>query len=556
MQRSLNDFSMPRAVLPAPWLLAGLVACCIVPRALMACKLDTICRDGVFYIELAEALEHGDFATGLGKLRLSVYPPVLAALHYVGLDWQTAGKWWGVGIASVTVLPLFGWVRRQFDDRLAAITCLLYAIHPKLIEWSPELVREATFWFFWTLSLYFGWRAATGFRRTWYLAAGTAITMALHTRFEGWCLYLPLAWWSVGCALARRNRLRAVAARVGLSLAVCPMLIVLVNVTWLAGETRWELGNFSRLEYVALWLRATTGRTADGAQGTIPAEPPKLPAVSSPALAAAAIETTPPAMPMTLAGDTAATERLSNGRLLISFGNALRRGIGGLFGLLWLIGFFAAPRIWFQRDQVVLFLVAALVMAGIWIHLWYAQATSSRYFLTLVLIAAPCAASGAQRLAQFLKSPRLVGRWGRTLTDSDSSSGYRLALAATLLSLTVGGMLEALADRHGERRRQAALGHWLLNEYGPGRRLLTTSEMGILAFYARGSAVSVSPQLDAGPRLLSSWRPDLAIFSQRGTSRRQLREIVEVATRFGYKPLDHGRLPPHYDWTDLVVLER
>ena len=45
-------------------------------------------------------------------------------------------------MSSLTVLPLFGWTRRQFDDRLATIACLLYAVHPKLIEWSPELVRD------------------------------------------------------------------------------------------------------------------------------------------------------------------------------------------------------------------------------------------------------------------------------------------------------------------------------------------------------------------------------------------------------------------------------
>ncbi len=81
-------------------------------------------------------------------------------LHRAGLPWETAAKWYGVVLASLAVLPLFGWVRRQFDDVVAVVACLLYAVHPKLIEWSPEAVREPSFWFFFLLALY-GLCAAT-----------------------------------------------------------------------------------------------------------------------------------------------------------------------------------------------------------------------------------------------------------------------------------------------------------------------------------------------------------------------------------------------------------
>src|SRR5207244_12435965 len=106
---------------------------------------DTLCRDGIFYIQLPEALERHDVQGGLGTLRLNTFPAVLAVLHHLGLNWQLAGECWGVAMSSLAVLPLFGWARRQFDDRLATIACLLYAVHPKLIEWSPELVRDPTF---------------------------------------------------------------------------------------------------------------------------------------------------------------------------------------------------------------------------------------------------------------------------------------------------------------------------------------------------------------------------------------------------------------------------
>ena len=400
-----GDVSLPLAsgrrtllvLAPAGRLLAGLVLLCLVPRVLMAWKLDAVCRDGVFYIQLAEALEHGDVEAGLNKLRLNTYPPVLALLHHVGIDWEWAGKFWGVCVSSLAVVPLFGWARRQFDDRLATAACLLYAVHPKLIEWSPELVRDPTFWFFWSLSLYTCWRAAVEMRWTWYLAGGVAIALALHTRFEGWCLYVPLVWWSACHWWARHELRRVIVGNLALSFAVCPLLIALVNVTWLAHEPRWEWGNFTRLEYVALWIRAAVGNDKPPAvAAAIPSGLVGVPMIADDRSPHAGSQAPDHAQHDEIVA--APPPRLSNGRLLLMFANTFRRGVGALFGTLWLIGFATSPRTWLRRDQVVLFPVAAMILGGIWVHLWYAQATSSRYFLALVLIGSPCAAAGWLRL--------------------------------------------------------------------------------------------------------------------------------------------------------------
>ncbi|HVW38140.1 MAG TPA: glycosyltransferase family 39 protein, partial [Pirellulales bacterium] len=156
-------------------LLAALVLLCLIPRAVAAWKIDTLCKDGVFYVQLASGYERGDLEAGLGRLRLNTYPLILAALHQCGLSWELAARLWGVAVSSLVVLPLFGWLRRQFNDRAAICACLLYAIHPKMIEWSPEAVRDPTFWLFWTCSLYAAWRAVTEVRLVWFLAAGAAI---------------------------------------------------------------------------------------------------------------------------------------------------------------------------------------------------------------------------------------------------------------------------------------------------------------------------------------------------------------------------------------------
>src|SRR5215469_9002514 len=115
LQMILDWFARRRNSTGSPGVLACLVVCCLVPRAAMGLKLDAVCNDAVFYVDLARHYEEGDVAAGLGRLGLNLYPPVLAALHQLGVSWEDAGKWWGVATAALAVLPLYGWIRRQFD---------------------------------------------------------------------------------------------------------------------------------------------------------------------------------------------------------------------------------------------------------------------------------------------------------------------------------------------------------------------------------------------------------------------------------------------------------
>lgn len=572
------------------WLLVGLLICCAAPRVWMAVRLDTLCNDSLFYIELAEGLERGDLEAGLGRLRLNTYPPVLALLHSVGLDWELAGKCWGVAMASLAVLPLFGWLRRQFDEQLAVVGCLLYAFHPKLIEWSPELIRDPTFWLLWTLGLYSSWRAAAETRLSWYLLSGLVIALAIHTRFEGWFLYLPLVGWSacrqlavraqpgtpglvpggspvapglvpVGSDAASREVDRTRAGRPGrpsskragsalrgcaAAVVVCPLLLLAINLTWLAGQPRWELGNFNRLEYVTLWSQAVwqavRGEGHDDARATaIDLSSSADGASTAPAALAAPAQRlpAPEAMP----------RRMGGGRTLWIFVNTLRRGFGALFGLCWLAGFACRPHLWLRRDHLVLFLVAGCVAAGTWVHLWYAQATSSRYFLAIVVLASPCAAMGC------CWACRRLERAASWLFARTSFVPQRIALSRSVavlaLLIIAAGAAELVATRYDGRRREAALGRWVLGEFGPGRRILSPGPVGLIGYYAR--AASDAMYTESGTPIDKG---DLAIALRHSVTPDELAAFIANARRQGMRPIDAGRLPGGYDWRDVVVLTR
>ena len=186
----------PNPALPGrPWIVVLLLAACLVPRAVAAWNWDVLWGDSLHYRYASISLEQGDFEQGFAEFGLNIYPLILIPLRHLGIDWQIAGKWFGVLVASLAVVPLWGWLRRMFDDRLAVIACLVYAWHGKLIAISLLIIRDSTFWLLLALTLYYVWRAVGELRIRFFLVAGMTLTLAVHTRTEGWLLLVPLLGW-------------------------------------------------------------------------------------------------------------------------------------------------------------------------------------------------------------------------------------------------------------------------------------------------------------------------------------------------------------------------
>ena len=368
-----------RSLPSAGWLLCLLVLLCLVPRAMMALRIPSVCPDGVQYIHRAQAVEAGDLRTAFQD-SLNIYPVILALVHRAGIDWELAAALWGVTISSLVVLPLWGWVRRQFDDRVALVACLLYVVQPKMIEWSPEIMRDQTFWFLFTLSIYWLWRAVTEVRYGYFLGTGAAITLASLARVEGLFLLIPLAFWTLWRCLALRTGRRKLLVGAVLCVLVFPLLVVAINLGWVYGRSGWTSIYLSPLTRIRPWLEFVLGRDAsDGGDA-------------------------PP---------------LRLGRMIWVFIPTMTRGLAPVFALLMFGGIWGWRHVWRRRDHQTLFWTAVVIMCGIWIQLWFDRAICPRYALPIVLMASPFAALGLLGLtARLLRIARWLHCGARAPTPS------------------------------------------------------------------------------------------------------------------------------------------
>lgn len=483
-----------KAVAPRWGLLAVLALLCFLPRAWIAWHWDLVWTDSVTYLHAAEAIERGDLHAAFEETGLNIYPVILCGLRQLGADWTVVGTWWSVLMATATVLPLFGWVRRQFDDQVATVACLAYAFHGKLIAVSVLIIRDPTFWFLFNVALYLLWRAATEIRWRLFFAAGLSIALAVHTRSEGWLLTVPLLFWSAFRLPAVPGRRRRLVCAASVCVAMIPLGMAVVNVTWLRDAPRWGLVRAAHVEIVRNWLgwESTRGEaTAVFPPGTA------APAGGSPAT-------------MTLDIDPMGFSHAPLPKELCKFGETLVKSYTYLLGLLALVGVWRWWRVYLRRDhQTLLFMVLAL-LAMIWIRNTQARG-DIRYFFPMVLVSFPWIGLGLLKVSEW--GARVVSWW------REPKPATRAAMTGVLLAaVVVFGVSKSNTNLASARfmRQHAELGRWIHSGCGANRTIVgNIIETRLVQHYSRGNVVGyVDPrscERSDVPAVVRAVHPDIVL---------------------------------------------
>ncbi|MEX0704417.1 MAG: glycosyltransferase family 39 protein [Planctomycetales bacterium] len=562
-----------RALRSDSLVLLGLFALCLVPRLLMAWRLGVVCNDGYYYIRMAAAIEAGDFEQALAYLNLNVYPPILAALHRLGLEWESAGKLWGAIASSLAVLPMFGWVRAAFDRRVAVAACFLYAIHPDLIEVGVEPIREATFWLFACTSLWLIWKAVERERLGLFALAGASVALAIHTRTEGWVLVIPAVLWpclhlarnahsrretsrrsdlidDIRLETSRRRSNAKLLAGPVLCLTMTPLFIVAANATLLRDHPQWEWGRLAPFQKCWRWLHDSDLARAK------PATP--LERTSHRRLVVAPFATAGIGHPGGLfsrgstaiaAAAHAAVEETGGfvDRPEVHYVRKLVSTLEPVNCLLLLAGLCASWRQLPWRTKLVLALLSWSLLGGVWIQLRESREFNGRYFLTLYLVLVPFAGIGLLLVAS------RVGGWARR-RGWVAPRSLAPALAIALL-LAAGFWSDALSTTHPGRESQATLGRWLRAEYGPFDSVVVDPAATCIGYYAHGELAACPDHVKHVREAIAEHRPQLLVVCTPDRLAPKLRALIErQAQRHGLRPVAPDDLPD--DATPCLVMVR
>ena len=248
----------------AAWMvdLIGIVVITAAIRAYVVAQTPIIAKDGMLYVGIARMINHGLWLDLVGDWFLfNPYPALIAWLERCGLSFDFSGQLISGIASSLGVIPLYLWCRRAFDPRVAQLAALTYAVHPVMLRFSGQVLREGLYWCLMLWAVHAFWLAAQH-RQIWrYALAGLVATAATLTRMEGCVLFLLGAMWTIslrpkaglnepaeiGSTPATPSKLssfwcvdRPIFTRIAVSIAVFPLTILVLNLVLIPQGHGWH----------------------------------------------------------------------------------------------------------------------------------------------------------------------------------------------------------------------------------------------------------------------------------------------------------------------------
>lgn len=406
---------------------AGVAVLAVAVRSLVSVQDTVLFADGPRFIGIARSLLAGDF----GVLVRDDFHPLTSVLMALGtqafgLELETSGRVLSVlagGAASVAVFLL---ARDQFGGKLAVVSSLLFAVHPRLVQASASVQSDGVYVMLALFSAVAAFRMLDRGSARSACSAGLLCGLAYLARPEGLAIGLVAGLWLLLDVLRRRLAWRLAARNAGAFVLALGVVAGPYLATIYAYQGSWEISQKKS---------ATTLLRVDR---------------------------------QLLANDRPATERLERARsALAEETQAARRAMNAAFLGLLILGVRRG------RPERRTLYVATYVGLMAWLLFGLALTsgyTSGRHWLTSVALLLPFASRGLLGLAGGIRGLLPDGPWRPFVVPG---------VVAALVAAFLGHAADSSEAPDKLARKQAGL--WLREHRAPA---VVASRRGRPAYYA------------------------------------------------------------------------
>jgi 4-amino-4-deoxy-L-arabinose transferase-like glycosyltransferase len=143
--------------------------------------------DGPLYIHQARSVYYSSSGAPWNSVLIyfSNYPLLIAGIYSIIGNWVIAAKVVSLIFGTMLLVPLYLLSKRFFDERIALLLTLVFALMPFLVDRSVDVVRAPVFWFFLVLGMHF-FIVQVGEKRHFYLLLSSlSFVFAAWARIEG-----------------------------------------------------------------------------------------------------------------------------------------------------------------------------------------------------------------------------------------------------------------------------------------------------------------------------------------------------------------------------------
>jgi hypothetical protein len=158
---------------------------------------NVITPDGILYIKTAKLIELGESKKLMEFTFIHLYPFLVLLVHKIIPDWELAGRMTSVLMGSLTVIPFFLLIKGMFNIRIATVSSFFYAISPRLADYSSDVLREPTFWFFSIMALWLVWESISRGNLLCMVLASLSTGLSAFARIEGIAVFFLIFFWII-----------------------------------------------------------------------------------------------------------------------------------------------------------------------------------------------------------------------------------------------------------------------------------------------------------------------------------------------------------------------
>jgi hypothetical protein len=348
---------------------------------------------------------------------------------------------------------------------------LFYIISPRLVEYSSDVLREPSFWFFSIASLYCAWMGIARKRWIFLVLASLFVGMATFTRFEGASLILIILLWMIwycfdGGMSVKNLFVMMFVFIISFPLIASPFLFTLKN-----NLGKWELGPVGeRLPRLIL---------AHDVDQDLELKPELL-------------NTTPSRF-------RAFFDMATRHKYEIYFSEGIykfAKSLHVMFFILFLFGVIKRKYIPYSKGEIPFLIWILVFFLSIYIYMVKTCYLSTRHGLLVAIPALIWASIGffelKERIAHLLS--KLLSKGSRTFFDLSRHTTELLLVIILIIVLP-----NALASSGGDKIELKKAGVYLKELGYSGAKLIGEPSLHRVSFYADAEFIAISPGFDFKP---------------------------------------------------------
>jgi 4-amino-4-deoxy-L-arabinose transferase-like glycosyltransferase len=221
-------------------------------------NIQIIAPDGVLYIQVAKDILAGNFQGISGYGFLNLYSFLIALFQVIFRNWEFSGKMVSVVLGSLTIVPLFLFIKGIFNVKVAIISTLFYAVHPRFVEYGADVLREPTYWFFSASAIWFAWVGVSRRKYSLFVFSSLSTGLAMFTRSEGILICIVIILWITCWFVKEKSQRKKAVVYMAIYVLSLPLLMTPFLFLLREGTHRWELGR--PVEKIAQLIRSNDNK--------------------------------------------------------------------------------------------------------------------------------------------------------------------------------------------------------------------------------------------------------------------------------------------------------